>query len=142
MVANLCLNRLTSARARRERYVGSWLPEPVVTAEGERGPLQTVELRDSLSFGMLVLLERLTPTERLAFVLREAFDYSHREIAEILHIDELHARQLFHRARAHMDTGRKRFTAKPEHGKEMVERFLAATLAATCRASSNCSPRT
>jgi RNA polymerase sigma factor (sigma-70 family) len=141
VVANLCLSRLTSARARRERYVGSWLPEPVLTASGP-GPLEIVEQRDSVSFGMLLLLERLTPPERLAFVLREAFDYSHREVAEILQVDEVHARQLYHRARAHVGTGHKRFTAEPERGRRMVERFSPPPRTVTCRASNSCSPTT
>jgi RNA polymerase sigma factor (sigma-70 family) len=126
VVSNLCRNRLTSARARRERYVGSWLPEPILVADRGLGPSETVEQRDTLSLGMLVLLERLTPPERLAFVLREAFGHSHREIAEILEVDEAHARQLHHRARRQVGTPRKRFTATPEQGRKMVERFLAA----------------
>jgi RNA polymerase sigma factor (sigma-70 family) len=128
VVANLCLNRLTSARARRERYVGSWLPEPVLAADTALGPLETVEQRDSLSLGMLVLLERLTPPQRLAFVLREAFGHSHREIADILQVDEAHARQLHHRARVQVGIPRKRFTATAEHGRKIVERFLAAAV--------------
>jgi RNA polymerase sigma-70 factor (ECF subfamily) len=128
VVANLCLNRLTSARARRERYVGSWLPEPVLVTDRGPGPLETVEQRESLSLGMLVLLERLTPPERLAFVLREAFGHSHREIAEILQVDEAHARQFHHRARVRVGTPHKRFTAPAEQGERMVERFLAAAV--------------
>jgi RNA polymerase sigma-70 factor (ECF subfamily) len=128
VVTNLCLTRLTSARARRELYVGPWLPEPVFTANGEIGPLETVEQRDSLSLGILVLLERLTPPERAAFVLREAFGYSHREIGEILELDEAHVRQLYRRARKHVDEHHKRFTANPAQQHEIVERFLAATL--------------
>lgn len=128
VVTNLCLNRLTSARARRERYVGPWLPEPVFTPDSELGPLETVEQRDSLSLGVLVLLERLTPPERAAFVLREAFGYSHGDIAEILDVEEAHARQLHRRARAHVGEPRRRFTASPEHQKKIVEQFLAATV--------------
>jgi RNA polymerase sigma-70 factor (ECF subfamily) len=128
VVTNLCLNRLTSARAQRELYVGPWLPEPVVTANGELGPLETVEQRDSLSLGMLVLLERLTPPERAAFVLREAFGHSHREIGQILDLDEAHVRQLYGRAREHVGQRRKRFTPKPEQQNKIVERFLAATV--------------
>lgn len=128
VVTNLCLNRLTSARARRERYVGPWLPEPVFTDGSVLGPLETVEQRDSVSLGMLVLLERLTPPERAVFVLREAFDYGHREIAEILDLDEAHVRQLYRRAREHVGESRKRFTPSLEQQKKIVERFLAATL--------------
>jgi ketosteroid isomerase-like protein len=126
VVTNLCLNRLTSARSRREVYVGPWLPEPVFT--GELGPLEIVEQHDILSLGMLTLLERLTPPERAAFVLREAFDYSHREIADILEVDEAHARQLYRRAREHVGEPRQRFTPSAEQRRKIVERFLAATV--------------
>lgn len=126
VVANLCLNRLTSARARREQYVGPWLPEPIVVT-ADFGPLETVEQRDSLSLGMLVVLERLTPPERLAFVLREAFAYSHAEIASVLQSDEAHARQLYRRARTHIAESRKRFTPAPSEAKRIVEGFFAAS---------------
>jgi RNA polymerase sigma-70 factor (TIGR02957 family) len=128
VVTNLCLTRLTSAQARRETYVGPWLPEPVLTADGALGPLETVEQRDLVSFGVLVLLERLTPPERAVFVLREAFGHRHREIAEILDIDETHSRQLHSRARKHVTETRKRFTADQDTRRRIVERFLAATL--------------
>ena len=81
-VTNLCLNRLTSARRRRDEYVGLWLPEPVLTQDGPLGPLETLEQRESISIALLLLLERLTPAERAVFVLREAFGYQHRDIAE------------------------------------------------------------
>jgi len=128
VVSNLCLNRLASARSRRERYVGSWLPEPVLTDTGVLGPLETVEQRDSVSVGMLVLLERLTPPERAVFVLREAFGYSHHEVAEILQIEVTHSRQLYRRARAHVGEPRKRFDADGEQRQELVEKFFAATI--------------
>ncbi|WP_155352796.1 RNA polymerase sigma-70 factor [Acrocarpospora macrocephala] len=127
VVTNLCLDRLTSARAQRERYVGPWLPEPVVTGGG-LDPLETVEQRELLSLGMLVLLERLTPPERAVFVLREAFGHSHREIAEILEANEPHVRQLYRRAQQHVAAARKRFTAPPGQRRELLERFLEATL--------------
>ncbi|QFU90840.1 RNA polymerase sigma-70 factor [Amycolatopsis sp. YIM 10] len=125
VATNLCLNRLTSARARRERYAGPWLPEPVVTGPG---PLETAEQRDSLRFGVLVLLERLTPPERAAFVLRESFEYSHREIAGILGVSEANARQLYRRAREHVGEPRKRFEASAEDHRKVIERFIAAAL--------------
>src|SRR5262245_10655830 len=127
VVTNLCLTRLTSARARRERYMGPWLPEPMLTDNGQ-DPLDMVEQKDTLSLGFLVLLEKLTPPERAAFVLRSAFDYSHRDIADILRTDEANARQLYHRARAHVGDARRRFTASPEQGTKLVERFLAASV--------------
>jgi RNA polymerase sigma factor (sigma-70 family) len=99
VVTNLCLNRLTSARARRETYVGPWPPESVLTADGALGPLETVEQRDSVSHALLRLMERLTPTERAVFVLREAFAYTHRQIAEFLDVSEANSRQLHGRTR-------------------------------------------
>ncbi|TNC29667.1 RNA polymerase sigma factor SigJ [Amycolatopsis alkalitolerans] len=126
IVTNLCLTRLTSARARRERYVGPWLPEPVLT--GGPDPQELAEQRDMLSVGFLVLLEKLTPPERAAFVLRAAFEYSHREIAGVLRTSEAHARQLYHRARARVGEPRRRFTASPGEEAKLVERFLAAAL--------------
>lgn len=86
VVTNLCLNRLDSARSRRERYVGTRLPEPVLTPDSALGPLETVEQRDTVSFAFLVLAERLTPSERAVLVLREAFGYSHREVAELVEL--------------------------------------------------------
>src|SRR5215472_3880158 len=80
VATNLCLKRLASARARREVYVGPWLPEPVLTSDGALGPMDTAVQRDSVSLALLVLLERLTPAERAVFVLREAFGYGHRDI--------------------------------------------------------------
>ncbi|WP_062436558.1 RNA polymerase sigma factor SigJ [Herbidospora daliensis] len=128
VVTNLCLDRLTSARARRERYVGTWLPEPVLTG-GPHDPLEVVAQRDLLSIGLLVLLERLTPPERAVFVLREAFGHSHREIADILEVTEPHVRQLYRRAQAHVAEERRRFTPAPGQGEELLRRFMAATLA-------------
>ncbi|MGI5151173.1 RNA polymerase sigma-70 factor [Plantactinospora sp. CA-294935] len=128
VVTNLCLDRLTSARAQRERYVGPWLPEPVGTGGGALDPLETVEQRESLSLGMLVLLERLTPPERAVFVLREAFGHSHREIAEILEANEPHVRQLYRRAQQHVAEARKRFTVPPAQARKLLEQFLAAAL--------------
>ncbi|TCO52609.1 RNA polymerase sigma-70 factor (ECF subfamily) [Actinocrispum wychmicini] len=128
VVTNLCLNRLASARVTRERYVGAWLPEPVLTAGGVLGPLETVEQRDLVSLGFLVVLERLSPPERAVFVLREAFGHPHREIAEILDVDEAHSRQLHSRARKHIAETRRRFAADQGQHRRIVDRFLAATL--------------
>ncbi|MER7244930.1 RNA polymerase sigma factor SigJ [Kribbella sp. NPDC000426] len=125
VVTNLCLNRLTSARARRERYVGPWLPEPVATGND---PAELMERRDTVSLGFLVLLEKLTPPERAVFVLREAFDYTHRESGDVLGVDEAHARQLYHRALARLGQARRRFDVRPADGTKLVERFIAATV--------------
>lgn len=127
VVTNLCLNRLTSAGARREQYPGPWLPEPVVTEGGALGPLESAEQRDAVSAALLVLLERLTPTERAVYVLREAFAYSHREIAEVLDVSEANSRQLYRRAAGHVAAPGTRRTAGDERlHRELVESFVAA----------------
>lgn len=117
-ISRICLDRLTSARARREVYPGTWLPEPVRTTS----PVDV----ESIALGFLVLLERLTPTERAVFVLHRAFDFSHIEIAAALAITEAASRQVLHRATVHVAAGKPRFDAnKPAH-----ERLLAAFLGA------------
>ncbi len=126
VVTNLCRNRLDSAPARRERYVGTWLPEPVLTSDGTLGPLETAEQRDSVSLALLTLLEQLTPPERAVFVLRESFGYSHREIAGILGMSEAGCRQLHRRARQRLGGPRPRFRPEPDEWKRLVERFLVA----------------
>ncbi|MDI3386707.1 RNA polymerase sigma-70 factor [Streptomyces sp. B-S-A8] len=126
VVTNLCVNRLTSARARREEYVGPWLPEPVVTGAGALGPLDSAEQRDSVSTALLVLLERLTPAERAVYVLREAFAYRHREIAQVLEVTEANARQLYGRAVRRVAARTPRFVPRPEQQRGLVESFIAA----------------
>ncbi|MFF5015637.1 RNA polymerase sigma-70 factor [Streptomyces sp. NPDC001165] len=125
-VTNLCLNRLTSARARREEYVGQWLPEPVVTSDGTLGPLESAEAREQVSMAMLVLLERLTPTERAVYVLREAFGYGHGEIADVLDLSEANCRQLYRRAVGRVAAPEPRFDPAPERREELVTSFLTA----------------
>jgi RNA polymerase sigma-70 factor (ECF subfamily) len=127
VVTNLCLNRLTSARARREIYVGPWLPEPVMTGDGTLGPLETTEQRESVSIALLTLMERLSPAERAAFVLREAFGYSHHEIAEMLETSSANARQLHHRAQQRLGEPTSRFRPDPAQWQHLVERFLTAS---------------
>jgi RNA polymerase sigma-70 factor (TIGR02957 family) len=127
-VTNLCLTALTSARARREVYVGPWLPEPVLTADGrsaDLGPLEDALQRESVSFALLALLERLSPTERAAYVLREAFAYSPREVAELIGTSEANARQLHSRARRHV-AGAPSQEADLAHWQELILRFLGA----------------
>ena len=126
VVTNLCLTRLTSARARREHYVGTWLPEPVITSDGALGPLESAEQRDAVSMAMLILLERLSPTERAVYVLREAFGYGHREIAGVLDLSEANCRQLYRRAVQRVGEDRSRFEAVPERQEELVVSFLTA----------------
>jgi RNA polymerase sigma-70 factor (TIGR02957 family) len=124
VVTNLCLNRLTSARTTREQYVGQWLPDPVPT--DLLGPLETAEQRDSVSLAVLVLLERLTPAERAVFVLREAFGYGHREIAEVMEFSEANCRQLYRRAAQHLSDHKARFQPSREERERLAGRFIAA----------------
>ncbi|MET9735009.1 RNA polymerase sigma-70 factor [Streptomyces sp. NPDC006458] len=126
VVTNLCLTRLTSARARRETYTGTWLPEPVVTSDGTLGPLESAEQREAVSLAMLVLLERLTPTERAVYVLREAFGYGHREIAGVLDLGEANCRQLYHRAVRRIAEEEHRFEPAPDLQDELVTSFMNA----------------
>ncbi|MFD8571554.1 RNA polymerase sigma factor SigJ [Streptomyces sp. NPDC059639] len=126
VLTNHCLTQLTSARARRETYVGAWLPEPLLAGDPMLGPAATAEQRDSVSYAVLVLLERLSPNERAVYVLKEAFAYSHREIAEILDISEAASQQTFHRARKHVADGRARTEIDEAAARRVVEEFLAA----------------
>ncbi|MFF9274552.1 RNA polymerase sigma-70 factor [Streptomyces griseosporeus] len=126
VLTNLCLNQLTSARARRETYVGQWLPEPLLAGDPMLGPADTAEQRESVSYAVLVLLERLSPSERAVYVLREAFDYPHREIADILDISEAASQQILHRAKKHVAEGKARTEIDEATARRIVEEFLAA----------------
>ncbi|MEV6039707.1 RNA polymerase sigma factor SigJ [Nonomuraea sp. NPDC052116] len=126
VLTNLCLNQLTSARARRETYVGRWLPEPLLAGDPMLGPADTAEQRDSVSYAVLTLMERLSPNERAVYVLREAFDYPHREIAEILDLTEAASQQIFHRAKKHVADGKARTEIDAVAARRIVEEFLAA----------------
>jgi RNA polymerase sigma-70 factor, ECF subfamily len=95
----LAINVLQSARSRRETYVGPWLPEPV---DPSADPRLGAERGQALAFGVLLLLKKLTPTERAAYILREAFDYAYRDIANVLRLGEANARQVVTRARQHV----------------------------------------
>lgn len=127
-LTNLCLNQLTSARARRETYVGQWLPEPVLAGDRMLGPAETAEQRESVSMAVLTLLERLSANERVVYVLREAFGYSHGEIARILDITESHCQQIYRRAKQHVATDRVRVEINAAAARRVVEEFLAAAL--------------
>ncbi|SEG30274.1 RNA polymerase, sigma subunit, ECF family [Actinacidiphila yanglinensis] len=126
VVTNLCVNRLTSARSRRERYVGPWLPEPVLTQDGALGPMESAEQREAVSTALLVLLERLTPTERAVYVLREAFGYRHRDIGEVLDLTEANCRQVYRRAAQRVAMPEARFVPAVERQRELVESFVTA----------------
>jgi RNA polymerase sigma factor (sigma-70 family) len=124
VVTRLCLNRLDSARARRETYVGPWLPEPLLTTDPATGPAATVEERESVSLALLTTLERLTPPERAVYVLREAFGHSHAEVAAVLDVSEAGSRQLHTRARRHLAT-EPRTPTRADVG-PLLRRFVAA----------------
>jgi RNA polymerase sigma-70 factor (ECF subfamily) len=125
VIANTALNRLRSARARREAYVGPWLPEPLLTEAGPDAETRA-ELAESVSVAMLVVLESLTPEERAVFVLREVFGFSHAEIGDTLGRSPASVRQLAHRAREHVQARRPRFDVDWTQQREVTERFLAA----------------
>jgi RNA polymerase sigma-70 factor (ECF subfamily) len=126
VVTRLCLDRLKSARAKREQYLGSWLPEPVLTID-DTDVTRNAERHESITLAFLVLLEALTPQERAVFLLREVFEYEYAEIAGMLGLSAANCRQLFHRAKVHVADQRPRFQPAPEHQRALVERFMAAT---------------
>ncbi|WP_211246451.1 sigma-70 family RNA polymerase sigma factor [Amycolatopsis taiwanensis] len=126
VLTNLCLDRIRSAQARRERTVGAWLPEPLLDGDPMLGPADTFEQRESVSLAVLTLLERLSPLERAVYVLREAFSYGHADIAEILDITESASQQHFHRARRRITAARRGGEVDPASARRIVEEFLAA----------------
>lgn len=125
VVVRLCLDELESARARREEYVGTWLPEPLAEdPDGGRG--RSPERVESLSMAFLVLLEKLTPVQRAVFLLREVFDYEYDEIAELVGKKPATCRKVAQRARDRVDAGELRFEPSEETHRRLVEQFLAA----------------
>jgi RNA polymerase sigma-70 factor (TIGR02957 family) len=118
----LCINMAQSAHSRRETYIGTWLPEPVDTSAD---PGVGAERGEALKLAVLLLLERLSPTERAAYVLREAFDYSYDQIASILQMEEANVRQLVSRARKHIADGRRTSVSSNEQ-RRFLEAFIAA----------------
>jgi RNA polymerase sigma-70 factor, ECF subfamily len=131
VVTRLSIDELRSARARRESYVGEWLPEPLLTGPeplGQRAadPAANAELADSLSMAFLLLLERLTPLERAVFVLHDVFSYGYEETAGIIGRSATTCRQLAHRARQHLEAGRPKFDVAARERDELAERFFAA----------------
>jgi RNA polymerase sigma-70 factor (ECF subfamily) len=120
MVTRIAIDQLRSARVQRERYVGEWLPEPIV------GEADRLEVAESLSMAFLVLLESLSPVERAVFLLHEVFDYRYGEIAPIVGRTEEHCRQIAHRARRHVDARRPRFEPSAAARDALASRFFAA----------------
>jgi RNA polymerase sigma-70 factor (TIGR02957 family) len=129
-VTRLGINYLSSARVRRETYVGDWLPEPVVVPTGAPGPAEHAELADSLSMAFLVLLEALSPVERAVFMLREVFRYAYPDLARITGKTEVNCRQIFARARQRIAAGGQARSAPPParraEGEELARRFFEA----------------
>ena len=125
VTTRLAIDSLRSARISRERYVGDWLPEPIVTDPSE-DPERRAEMADSLSLALLVLLESLSPEQRAVLLLRDVFDYGYDEIARIVDKNPDNVRQLASRARAHVEQGRPRFQTSREQRDELAQRFFAA----------------
>jgi RNA polymerase sigma-70 factor, ECF subfamily len=122
VVTRLSLNQLQLSRTRREEYVGPWLPEPLPTTSHD-APGDELELADSISIAFLIVMERLNPRERAAFLLREVFDYDYEEIARMLEVSVANCRQLFHRAKARLGKSVARHRADPEKHRELIEQF-------------------
>ncbi len=125
VTTRLAINELRSARARRENYVGEWLPEPIIT-DGRDDPARHAETADSLSVALLVVLERLSPEQRAVLLLHDVFDYRYAEIASIVGKSEDNVRQLATRARRQVEENRPRFQTTREQRDELARRFLAA----------------
>jgi RNA polymerase sigma-70 factor, ECF subfamily len=125
VTTRLAIDHLRSARTRRERYVGAWLPEPLVTST-EPDAAEHAETADTLSLAFLVLLERLSPVQRAVFLLHDVFGYGYGEIAELVGRSEDNCRQIAARARRHLEAGRPRFEASRRQRDELARRFLAA----------------
>ena len=132
VTTRLCIDYARSARARREAYVGEWLPEPLLTgpaagpAARPADPAELAERSDSLSMAFLLMLERLSPVERAVFLLHDVFSYGYDETARIVGKSEDNCRQLAHRARQHVSEHRPRYEPSPDHRAELASRFFAA----------------
>jgi RNA polymerase sigma factor (sigma-70 family) len=126
IVTNLALDRLRSAKVRRERAVGAWMPEPLLDGDPMLGPADTVEQRESVTLAVLTLMERLSPVERAVYVLREVFSYSHAEIAEILDITESGSQQHAHRARRRIAVAGNGTDVDHASARRIVEAFVDA----------------
>jgi RNA polymerase sigma-70 factor (ECF subfamily) len=131
----ICLDMLTSARSRREKYVGPWLPEPVVDAE-MLAPDSRAELAEDISIALLLILDQLSPLERAAFLLHDVFDFSFSEVADALERSEAACRQLATRARGHVREARPRAVVPParSHGVDPKHAQLMAAFAAATQA--------
>lgn len=125
-VARLCLDRLKSARSRREVYPGTWLPEPIVDHD-KLAAEHAVETAHDLSFALLMTMERLSPPERTAFLLHDVFGQDYSAVAQVLQRSEASCRKLAERARAQVHEGAPRFDTKPEDEQRLLQAFLVAS---------------
>jgi RNA polymerase sigma-70 factor, ECF subfamily len=128
IVTRLAINHLQSAQSRRETYVGPWLPEPIMT-EHAPDPSEPIELAESLSMAFLMMLERLSPTERAVLLLHDVFDFDYAEIGRIVDKSEVNCRQLLTRAKKHIGERRARFEVDPVQADRLLNRFIEATRA-------------
>lgn len=126
VTTRLAIDHLRSARVRREQYVGNWMPEPLIGPVSE-DPFARAEMADSLSIAFMVLLETLSPVERAVYLLREVFDYTYDEIAEIVERTSDNCRQIALRARRKVSEGKPRFKASLQEKEELSRRFFAAS---------------
>ncbi|MBH5318364.1 RNA polymerase sigma-70 factor [Paenibacillus sp. GSMTC-2017] len=129
MVTNRCLDLLKSARRKREVYVGPWLPEPIVQhdfSNSDQDPLQTIMFEDTISYAFLIMLDRLTPVERAVFILREAFDYDYRDIADTISKTELGCRQIYSRLKRKIQVEPTDPIITEDQTRELVYQFLQA----------------
>jgi RNA polymerase sigma-70 factor (ECF subfamily) len=135
VVTRLSIDALTSARARRETYVGPWLPEPILApaVDAPRPADDRIDLTESLGTALLLVLESLSPLERAAFLLREVFEYEYAELAVVLGRSEAACRQLHHRAKDRVLASRPRFAASPEEVERMLLAFVQAATAGDAR---------
>ena len=125
VVTRLCLDRLRAAKQDRERYVGPWLPEPIMT-DTLPSPELRLEMQNEVSVAFLAVLERLGPEKRAAFLLKEVFDYDYAEIAQMLGKAEPALRQMVHRAREEVRAARPKFSVAEESRERLLEKFMAA----------------
>lgn len=125
IITRLCIDRLRSARIKRESYVGTWLPEPIVSDKSTE-PKAIVELADSLAMAFLVMLERLSPIERAVFLLREVFEYDYDEIGSIVNKNATNCRQIVRRAKQHLAIRRSRFSPSLQQQEKLTQKFIQA----------------
>ena len=126
VTTRLAIDRLRAAKAERAAYVGTWLPEPMIEEESAQSPEDLVERADDIAYALLVVLERLGPEERAAFLLKQVFDHDYPDIARILGKSEAGCRQLVHRAKQRVQREQPRFSVTPQTHREQLRRFIEA----------------